>query len=241
MNEFYSSLFLLISEVGLFLLLILGTILVMARSRNRKDKALAMVLVDKIRKAEPEKREKLLALLKEEYGYDDEKAEEKIEQIMGQEKNLYNTLIQIFLKKKRERIAEFDSYLNELIESYQNVQPAGDGDDDESGDSRSSTLVITREENSNLRAANKKLKKDLDAAMQTMESMMAEYASMYEGGKKEGEQRMKNEMFKLRQVLEEKVDEDDVDEGEVEDMELDIDDVHIDLDSEENTEKIKPD
>ena len=237
MNEFYSSLFLLISEVGLFLLLILGTILLMARSRNRKDKALAMVLVDKIRKAEPEKREKLLALLKEEYGYDDEKAEEKIEQIMGHEKNLYNTLIQIFLKKKRERIAEFDRYLNELIESYQNVQPDGDEDGGESEDSRSSTLVITREENSNLRAANKKLKKDLDAAMQTMESMMAEYASMYEGGQKEGEQRMKNEMFKLRQVLEEKSDEDETDESGVEDIDMDIDDVHIDLDAEENTEK----
>ena len=31
--------------------------------------------------------------------------------------------------------------------------------------------------------------------------MMGEFSSMYEGGKKEGEQRVKNEMYKLKQSL----------------------------------------
>jgi len=203
-NEFYSSLFLLISEIGVFLLLILATVIFMAKKRSMKDKALAIALVEKIKKSEPEKKEKLLSMLKDVYGYDDEKAEEKLDAVMKYEKRIYNTLLQIFLKKNRGEISEFDRYLNNLIESYKSLPQMEGGTSGESagaGENSGSNIVISREENSKLREANKKLKKDLDAAMQTMESMMSEYASMYEGGKKDGEQRMKNEMFKLKQAI----------------------------------------
>ncbi len=230
MNEINSSLFLLVSEVGVVLLLVLCGILFMVKKRSMQDKVLAMVLVEKIKNAEPSKREKLLSLLKDVYGYDDEKAEAKIELIIGREKTLYGNLLKIFLKKEREKISEFDGYLNELIESYQSLN---EGDKKDSGQDEApanSKLVLVREENSSLREANAKLKKDLDAAMQTMESMMSEYASMYEGGKKDGEQRMKNEMFKLRQVLETKVE--DADAG---NEEAGVEE--IDLDGEEKSEK----
>ena len=228
MNEFYSSLFLLISEVGLILFLILGTILFLSKKRKIKDKALAMVLVDKIKNAEPEKREKLLDMLKNEYGYDEEKAQEKIEAMIGSEKVLYGNLLKIFLKKDRDKISDFDKNLNDLIASYQSVNKNGDNDG-KSGDDKGkgSKVVLMREENSNLREANAKLKRDLDAAMQTMESMMSEYASMYEGGQKDGEQRMKNEMFKLRQVMEKKPEEDDL-VDEVGDLDIVIDEIDLD-------------
>lgn len=228
MNEFYSSLFLLISEVGLILFLILGTILFLSKKRKIKDKALAMVLVDKIKNAEPEKREKLLDMLKNEYGYDEEKAQEKIEAMIGSEKVLYGNLLKIFLKKDRDKISDFDKNLNDLIASYQSVNKNGDNDG-KSGDDKGkgSKVVLMREENSNLREANAKLKRDLDAAMQTMESMMSEYASMYEGGQKDGEQRMKNEMFKLRQIMEKKPEEDDL-VDEVGDLDIVIDEIDLD-------------
>ncbi len=234
MNEFYSSLFLLISEIGVFLLLILGTVAFMAKKRSMKDKALAIVLVEKIKKSEPKKREKLLSMLKDVYGYDDEKAEEKMDVLIKHEKRLYNNLIHIFLKKDRGKISDFDKYLNDVIESYQgisNVEGGNGSDASDNGEEGGSNLVITREENSKLRDANKKLKKDLDAAMQTMESMMSEYASMYEGGKKDGEQRMKNEMFKLKQVLEKESDEDDDTDGGVEDLDIDFDEIDLDEDT----------
>ncbi|HEB57345.1 MAG TPA: hypothetical protein ENI98_13805 [Gammaproteobacteria bacterium] len=226
MTEINSSLFLLVSEAGVVLLLILCGIIFMVKKRSLQDKALAVVLVDKIKNAEPSKREKLLSLLKDVYGYDDEKAEAKIEVIIEREKTLYGNLLKIFLKKERAKISEFDSYLNDLIESYQNLNDGETKDHGQNEAPANSKLVLVREENSNLREANAKLKKDLDAAMQTMESMMSEYASMYEGGKKDGEQRMKNEMFKLRQVLETKAE--DVDE---------VDAENIDLDGEEKPEK----
>jgi len=230
MNEFYSSLFLLISEIGLILFLILGAIIFMSRRRCMKDKALALVLVQKIKNAEPEKREKLLSLLKDVYGYDDEKAEARMEAMIDCEKSLYSNLLNIFLKKDRDKISKFDGYLNELIKSYQifdNVESGG-GKQDET--QKNSKVILMREENSNLREANAKLKKDLDAAMQTMESMMSEYTSMYEGGKKDGEQRMKNEMFKLQQTLARKAEDD-----EVEDIEINIEE--IDLDESKEPEK----
>ncbi len=229
MNDFYSSLFLLISEIGIILFLILGTIIFLAKKRKMQDKVLAMALVEKIKNAEPDKKKKLLALLKDEYGYDDEKAEEKIDVVMKNEKNVYSNLLQIFLKKDRKKISEFDRYLNKLIESYQGMGPSDNNDSADTKGERSSSLVIVREENSKLRDANKKLKHDLDAAMQTMESMMSEYASMYEGGQKDGEQRMKNEMFKLRQVLEKKP-EDDGNDEEVEDLDISIEEINLDED-----------
>lgn len=233
MNEFYSSLFFLISEIGIFLLLILGTVVFMAKKRSMKDKSLAIVLVEKIKKSEPEKKEKLLSMLKDIYGYEDEKAEEKMDEVIRNEKKLYNNLIQIFMKKDRDKITQFDKYLNDVIESYQGISQVEGSNNTGSADGeeeRGSNLVITREENSNLREANKKLKKDLDAAMQTMESMMSEYASMYEGGQKDGEQRMKNEMFKLKQVLEKGADENNDDE--VGDLDIDLDEIDLDGDME---------
>ena len=228
MNEFYSSLFLLISEIGVILFLILGSILFLAKKRKIKDKALAMTLVNKIKNAEPEKREKLLAMLKDEYGYDDEKAQKKIELLIDSEKVLYSDLLEIFLKKDRDRISRFDENLNELIASYQSVnEGGGDKNNAEQGSEKGSTVVLMREENTSLREANAKLKKDLDAAMQTMESMMSEYASMYEGGQKDGEQRMKNEMFKLRQVIEKKPEEDDL-VDEVGDLDIVIEEIDLD-------------
>ncbi len=230
MNEFYSSLFLLISEIGVILFLILGAILFVSRRRCVKDKALAMVLVQKIKNAEPEKREKLLSLLKDVYGYDDEEAEARMEALIDCEKTLYGNLLKIFLKKEREKISEFDNHLNKLIESYQGFSHSEGGSESQDEAPKSSKLILVREENTSLREANAKLKKDLDAAMQTMESMMSEYTSMYEGGKKDGEQRMKNEMFKLQQTLARKAEDD-----EVEDIEINVEE--IDLDESEESKK----
>ncbi|VAX13156.1 hypothetical protein MNBD_GAMMA24-2557 [hydrothermal vent metagenome] len=222
MSEINSSLFLLVSEVGVVLILVLCGIIFMVKKRSMRDKALAIVLVDKIKNAEPSKREKLLSLLKGVYGYDDEKAEAKIDILIDREKTLYGNLLKIFLKKEREKISEFDDYLNKLIESYQSLNDGENGSNvqNEGESPKDSKLVLVREENTSLREANAKLKKDLDAAMQTMESMMSEYTSMYEGGKKDGEQRMKNEMFKLRQVLETKAD--DIDDVETNKEEIDL-------------------
>ncbi len=231
MNEFYSSLFLLISEIGVILLLILGTIIFMSKRRCMKDKALALVLVQKIKNAEPAKREKLLALLKDVYGYDDEKAEARMEALIDYEKTLYGNLLKIFLKKEREKISEFDNDLNRLIESYHSFSHSEGESEGQDEAPKSSKLVLIREENTSLREANAKLKKDLDAAMQTMESMMSEYTSMYEGGKKDGEQRMKNEMFKLQQTLARKAEDGD----EAEDTEINVEE--IDLDESKESEK----
>lgn len=224
MSNINLSLFMLVSEIGAVLLFILGGIIFVAKKRSMRDKSLASVLVNKIRNSEPSKREKLRSLLKDLYDDDDDKAEAKIDILIDSEKRVYNNLLKIFLKKDREGISEFDGTLNNLIESYRNLSHVETGGGGQGGVPKNSNLKIVREENTSLREANSKLKKDLDAAMQTMESMMSEYASMYEGGKKDGEQRMKNEMFKLRQVLETKSDNIDGD-----DIEISIDEIDLDV------------
>lgn len=70
-----------------------------------------------------------------------------------------------------------------------------------SNDDRDSRELILRKENEALRLENASLETRLTSASDTIESMMGEFSSMYEGGKKEGEQRVKNEMYKLKQSL----------------------------------------
>ena len=61
--------------------------------------------------------------------------------------------------------------------------------------------LILRKENKALRLEVTSLQTKLKLSEETIESMMGEFSSMYEGGKKEGEQRLKNEMYQLKQSL----------------------------------------
>ena len=63
--------------------------------------------------------------------------------------------------------------------------------------------LILRKENEALRLENSSLQSRLAMSEETIENMMGEFSSMYEGGKKEGEQRLKNEMYQLKQSLNE--------------------------------------
>ena len=75
--------------------------------------------------------------------------------------------------------------------------------------------------------------------------MTTEFANMYEGGSKEGEKRIKNEMYQLKQILAKKIDMTSID-GNL-DSPIDVDDVP-DMASEEvedspdtaETENVEP-
>ena len=221
MNEFISSAFLLVAELALFLIVVLSAIAYAFKKKKTKAKNLAVKLVEKLKSEEADKRTKIRTMLEGCPDVDESKMENVVESLINCEKLLYTNLISIFLGKEVDKLSSFDKDVNRMLEKYlevSRVEVAGEGGEKESDG------VKLREENKKLRESYVQTKADLDAAMNTMESMMSEYASMYEGGKKEGEQKMKNEMFKLKQTLEKKVKLPEDDADEVEDLDLDVDD-----------------
>lgn len=203
MNEFVSSAFLLVAEVALFLFIALGAILFVLNKKNTRIKEMVRNLVARLKSAEDAKQEDLQNFLIEKFELEEEKASSVVESLIRSEKRLYTHLIAVCTGDDVDKLKELDKDIDKLIYEYK-MLGVEEGEDNK--EKTEAPTIILRDENKALREKNKQLQRDLDAAMETMESMMAEYTSMYEGGQKGGEQRMKNEMFKLKQTLESKVD-----------------------------------
>lgn len=198
MNEGLISILVIFAELGL-LLIILAAIYIFLKVKSRKlDRMLVVNLVKRLKDNEPVRREHLVELLKLDYEMDENNAKEKADNLIGCEKVIYNRVIKLFLGKDKHKLSQLDNDVNNLANGYcllgkQKAAPAETDRDNE---------LLLRKENQELRKHRAKLEADLEASITTMEAMMAEYANMYEGGAKEGEQRLKNEMFQLRKVLE---------------------------------------
>jgi len=224
MSEFVTTLLLIGTETSVMLFIILGIVVFINFQRNKHDKRRAMALVNKLKEADTEHRNNLEMVIKETYGFEGEELEENVNELIQTEKSLYSKILKMYMGRDREAIKNIDKDVKKVIDAYRNLVEQPEHNE---GEEKQSGIVILRQENDALRIAKAQLEKDLAAAMETMENMMAEYANMYEGGQKEGDQRVKNEMFKLRQKLEKKVTADDLDGdipelGDVVDLESDI-------------------
>lgn len=218
MNEGITSFLVIFAELGLLLAIAVGVVVFLFLKRRRNDRVLVVKLVKKLKENEAVRREHLLEILKQDYDLNDEDAEKKADGLLGFEKRIYNRVIKFFIGKEKEKISNFDHDVQALAKGYsllgkQSAEVVEKGRDNEH---------ILRKENKELREKNAKLQSDLDASMESMEVMMAEYANMYEGGAKDGEQRLKNEMFQLKQKLSNKnAGKDKVESDDIPDMEAD--------------------
>lgn len=200
MSESLTSILIIFSELGLIFMIAIGVIIFLYLKRRACDRDMVIKLVRKLKENEPVRKEHLIEVLKKDYDLDDEAAEEKADGLISFEKRIYNRVIKFFLGKEKEKLAHFDKDVKALAQGYsllgkQAAEVVEKGRDHEHQ---------LRKENQELREKNAKLQHDLDASMESMETMMAEYANMYEGGSKDGEQRLKNEMYQLKQKLQDK-------------------------------------
>jgi predicted nuclease with TOPRIM domain len=118
---------------------------------------------------------------------------------MRRERKLYDHLINVSINRDMTLLRLTADDLNTLINDY--VRLLKITIKTETDDSKGSHELALKKENEALRIENASLKGRLEKATETIENMMGEFSSMYEGGKKEGEQRVKNEMYKLQQAF----------------------------------------
>ena len=199
MNSSSMSIIIIFAELGGFLLLLAVVAAVFYFRKEKKDGGYTKELVASIKKIIPKHRNKLTTHFKESAGLEDAEVKSNVEKLLDKEKKLYENLIKASISKDTSLLKLTVDDINMLVNDYVKMLTLkGNVVANEGKESRELQL---RKEAEALRVENISLKKRLEAETETIETMMVELSAMYEGGKKEGEQRVKNEMYKLKQKI----------------------------------------
>lgn len=199
MSDSLLSIIIIFAELGGILLIVVLAWGVFFIRNAKKDGGYTKDLISAIKKIIPEHREKLKEHFENEMDIDAEKSKANVESLLNSEKRLYEHLVNVSINKDTSLLKLTIKDINTLINDYVRMLTLkGQKLSNETRDARELQL---RKENEALRIENSSLKNQLTAETETIENMMKELSAMYEGGKKEGEQRVKNEMYKLKQSL----------------------------------------
>ena len=205
MSEYVTSLLVIFSEVGLLLAVIIGVIIFIIVRRGRRDKVLAKALVETIKEKEPQRIERLQDILEKVHNLDEESAKQSVDAILACEKNLYARIIKMFLGHDRHGIVNINKDVESLAESYRSLSSVGEAGETEKYHSEENPLIQAqlKAQIKKLEQENAKLERDLNEAMESMDSMLKEYTLMYSGGgaKREGVKHLENELSQLKQKI----------------------------------------
>lgn len=200
MSDSLLSFIIIFAELGGILLLVAIGWVIYFIHKTKKDGKNIRDLITYGKLMLSKRKDKLDTHFKNELELESKKADINIESLINDEKKLYEHLINVSINKDTSLLKLTINDINALINDYVRMLTLkGNAVADTNRDSRELQL---RKENEALRLENASLQKRLLDATDTIENMMGEFSSMYEGGKKEGEQRVKNEMYKLKQSLE---------------------------------------
>ncbi len=199
MSESLLSLTIIFAELGGVLLLIAICWIIYFMFNVKKENRNTRELIKHIKAVIPAHRDTLTNYFKNELELEENKADFNIDTLIKDERKIYDRLIKVSISKDTSLLKLTTEDINALINDY--VRLLALKAEKETSKNKESHEVKLRKENETLRVESASLKKRLDSATETIENMMGEFSSMYEGGKKEGEKRVKNEMYKLKQSL----------------------------------------
>lgn len=197
MDESLLSFTLIFAELGAVLLLAMIALIVRYILGSKNEVKTTKKLIKHIKMMIPAHRDQLVSFFKDRLTK--EKTDFNIETLIKDERKIYDRLIQVSITKDTSLLTLTTDDINSLINDYVRLLALkAEKVTEEEKESRDLKL---RKENEALRLENASLQTRLDSSNETIENMMGEFSSMYEGGKKEGEQRLKNEMYQLKQSL----------------------------------------
>ena len=199
MSDSLLSFIIIFAELGGVLLLVIigwGICFVVG---IKKDGRTTKELIQHVKTMIPAHRDQLANYFKNVMELEKNKTNFNIDTLIKDERKIYDRLIKVSITKDTSLLKLTTEDINSLINDY--VRLLALKAEKDSDDSKDSTELKLKKENESLRLDNASLQKRLTDSLETIENMMGEFSSMYEGGKKEGEQRVKNEMYKLKQSL----------------------------------------
>ena len=201
MSETLLNFIIVFSELGVGLLLALIGWVVYYINGEKKEGRTTQELIRHIKAIIPVHKNKLSNHFDDDNNDEAEqnKTDLKVKELIEDERKIYERLINVSVSKNTSMLKLTVDDINTLINDYVHMLTLK-GKELSNKDSDSRELIL-RKENDALRLENDSLKTRLSLSEETIENMMGEFSSMYEGGKKEGEQRLKNEMYQLKQSL----------------------------------------
>lgn len=151
------------------------------RHRHREHDA-ARHLVDRLRKTIPGQGEELNAVLGEIAALaDDERRAEFIEAVLSREKALYRHVLRLFLEQDGRLLSRLEQPVRALTEPYRELlrDLPGIGNEAEPDPRTDEELRLAREQIRRLESENEELARQLQIAMETIESLSSEYTRMF--------------------------------------------------------------
>ncbi len=222
-----------VSEIAALLAVILIIVFIINFRGRRKKKKLTQSFLGTVKSYEAERDKALKERFSQTTELDEATRNKLVDALIESEKKVYLHIAQLYMGYNPDSLPELEKEMKSLADCSLNVfeQQSDSNDSTDKDDTASHDLKKQiknlREEKKELKEKNSQLQIDFDAAMDSMERMTTEFANMYEGGAKEGEKRVKNEMYQLRQTLAQKKEfteaEDDAEASEIPDMDISAD------------------
>lgn len=176
----------LTSEIGLVLTVIFIIWFVFMLKKQQKDEAITHNLVQLFKEEAPARRDNLLKILKASFHMQDEDAEKKIKELVSKEKSLYSHVLKAFSGQDRSVIANLNEDIQSLITAYKSlavensdqVMTLVDNENPESNVSSEELEKLRAEKNQAIQERDN-LKKDLNTALDSIQTLQTEYSQMY--------------------------------------------------------------
>ena len=179
MKELEIAMLVLTSEIGFILTIIFIIALLYILKKKKKDEAMTHKLVLQFKEEAPARRENLLEKLKVTFNMEEDEAQDKLHELVSREKSLYSHVLKAFTGQDRTTISNLDEDIQELIKAYQSLgvsqQTVVQEENMESADEieklkAEKDLAIQERDN---------LKQDLNNALDSIQTLQAEYTQMY--------------------------------------------------------------
>jgi len=241
----------IVSELAVLFGIVIIVLLFLEFRKRRKIKRLALEFLENLKTNTGQREQIITTKIEDATSLDESEKSNIIEALITSEKSAYLHIAQLFMGYKPDTITILEEELKSISGNYfslmdKMVANAVGGvssveEDDDSGAMRELKKQVSqlRDEKKALKEKNNQLQTDFDASMKTLENMTIEFANMYEGGSKDGEKKIKNEMYQLKQKLGEKAESPEDDEVADEVSADDIDDVLAGVASETPSEEGK--
>ncbi len=166
---------LILSAEVIVLLLVVGSVFLFFRLRNKKkDAHAATQLVDDLKKNEPDRRENLTQVFKDVYGIEGDELGTVVNEFIDREKAFYKVLLSTYLKRDASKLQTFGSELEKMVLPYMELVPK-DMVDSSEVDALNADLEQLKKENSELGG-------ELSSSKGIIDEMMSEYSRAFDKG-----------------------------------------------------------
>ncbi len=148
---------------------------------KQRDKKVAAELIQKVKEDGIRRVEETKKIMLNNFGFDDDKAEEVAVQVGREERKFYQNVINFYLRRDARAFENLNISFEASVDPYRSLKPPGSGGG--SGGSQEESKEIER-----LNMENKRLSEEISITMQTMGRMLSEYSAMFAEGAKDKEQ-----------------------------------------------------